>query len=131
VTASAGGRVAGLDIEPWLLAIAAQLSARHGLAAETVRADAASTGLPPGSFDLVHERMLLLNVTSPRNVVAEMTRLARPGGVVALQEPDRQRSLGHRPAASRLGPAARRGHRRLPANRSGLPYRPPHRTSAP
>jgi ubiquinone/menaquinone biosynthesis C-methylase UbiE len=83
-----GGRVAGLDIEPRLLAIAAQLSARHGLAAETVRADAASTGLPPGSFDLVHERMLLLNVTSPRDVVAEMTRLARPGGVVALQEPD-------------------------------------------
>jgi hypothetical protein len=32
--------------------------------------------------------MLLLNVTSPQDIVAEMTRLARPGGVVALQEPD-------------------------------------------
>lgn len=83
-----GGRVAGLDIEPRLLAVAGQLSARHGLAAETVRADAASTGLPTGSFDLVHERMLLLNVTSPHDVVAEMTRIARPGGTVALQEPD-------------------------------------------
>jgi hypothetical protein len=31
--------------------------------------------------------MLLLNVTNP-DVVTEMTRLARPGGVVALQEPD-------------------------------------------
>jgi hypothetical protein len=30
--------------------------------------------------------MLLLNVTNP-DVVTEMTRLARPGGVVALQEP--------------------------------------------
>jgi hypothetical protein len=32
--------------------------------------------------------MLLLNVTSPQDVVAEMARLARPGGIVALQEPD-------------------------------------------
>ena len=53
-----------------------------------MRADAASTGLPSGSFDLVHERMLLLNVTSPQHVVAEMARLARPGGAVAVQEPD-------------------------------------------
>ncbi len=83
-----GGRVVGLDIEPRLLAVASQLSARHGLAVQTVQADAASTGLPPDSFDLVHERMLLLNVTSPQDVVAEMTRLTRPGGIVALQEPD-------------------------------------------
>ena len=83
-----GARVVGLDIEPRLLAVAGQLSAQHGLAVETVRADAASTGLPSGSFDLVHERMLLLNVTSPQDVVGEMARLARPGGVVALQEPD-------------------------------------------
>jgi ubiquinone/menaquinone biosynthesis C-methylase UbiE len=82
------GRVVGLDVEPRLLAVASQLSARHGLAVETVRADAARTGLPPDSFDLVHERMLLLNVTSPQDVVAEMTRLARRSGIVALQEPD-------------------------------------------
>jgi SAM-dependent methyltransferase len=82
------GRVIGLDIEPRLLAVAGQLSERHGLAIETVRADAASTGMPADSFDLVHERMLLLNVTGPQDIVAEMTRLARPGGMVALQEPD-------------------------------------------
>jgi ubiquinone/menaquinone biosynthesis C-methylase UbiE len=83
-----GGRVVGLDIEPRLLAVAGQLSAQHGLAVETVSADAASTGLPSGSFDLVHERMLLLNATGPQDIVTEMTRLTRPGGVVALQEPD-------------------------------------------
>ncbi|HUK69061.1 MAG TPA: methyltransferase domain-containing protein [Streptosporangiaceae bacterium] len=112
-----GRRVAGLYIEPRLLAIAAQLSARHGFAVETVRANAASSGLPPSSFDLAHERMLLLNVTSPQNFVAEMTRLARPGGVVALQEPD-SAAWAIDPAASGLGAAASRGHRRLPANRS-------------
>ena len=83
-----GGRLVGLDIEPRLLAVAGQLSTQHGLAIETVQADAASTGLPCDSFDLVHERMLLLNVTGPQDIVAEMTRLARPGGVVAVQEPD-------------------------------------------
>jgi ubiquinone/menaquinone biosynthesis C-methylase UbiE len=82
------GRVVGLDIEPRLLAVADQLSARHGLAVKTVRADAASTGLPSGCFDLVHERMLLLNLTSPHDVITEMARLARPGGTLALQEPD-------------------------------------------
>ena len=51
-------------------------------------ADAARTGLPPDSFGLVHERMLPLNVTTPQGVAAEMARLARPGGTVALQEPD-------------------------------------------
>ena len=73
------GRVTGLDIEARLLAVADQLSAQHGLAVETVRADAASTGLPSDSFNLVHERMLLLNVTSPQDVVAENLLWPRPG----------------------------------------------------
>jgi ubiquinone/menaquinone biosynthesis C-methylase UbiE len=78
------GRVVGLDLEPRLLALAAEREPR----AETVRADATATGLPSASFDLVHERALLLNLTDPAPAVAEMVRLARPGGVVVLQEPD-------------------------------------------
>jgi SAM-dependent methyltransferase len=76
------GRVVGLDLEPALLAHAAALDV------ETVRADAAATGLPDAAFDLVHARTLLINVTDPAAVVAELVRLARPGGIVALQEPD-------------------------------------------
>ena len=82
-----GNRAVGLDIDPWLLAAARQLAAQHRLAAETVQADAPRTGLPAGSFDLVHERTLLLNLTNPEDVVTA-ARLARPGGVAALQEPD-------------------------------------------
>ena len=82
-----------------------QLSAQHGLAIETARADAASTGLPSGSFDLVHERMLLLNVTGPQDVVAEMTRLTRPGGVVVLQEPDSAAWAADPPLPAPLGAA--------------------------
>jgi ubiquinone/menaquinone biosynthesis C-methylase UbiE len=78
------GRVVGLDLEARMLALAAERVA--GI--ETVQADATDTGLPADSFDLVHERTLLLNLTDPSAAVAEMVRLARPGGVVALQEPD-------------------------------------------
>lgn len=39
-------------------------------------------------FDLVHARTLLLNVTNPAEIVAEMLRITRPGGVVASEEPD-------------------------------------------
>lgn len=31
---------------------------------------------------------MLLNVGNPQDIVAEMVRIARPGGVVAVQEPD-------------------------------------------
>lgn len=84
----ARARVVGLDLEPRLLALAAELAAQRGIEIETVHADAAATGLPPGSFDLVHARTLLINVTNPETIVAELARLARPGGTVALQEPD-------------------------------------------
>jgi len=80
------GRVVGLELEPRLLAVAAELGSDHDV--ELIRADATGTGLPTGSFDLVHERALLLNLTDPAAAVAEMIRLARPGGAVALQEPD-------------------------------------------
>jgi ubiquinone/menaquinone biosynthesis C-methylase UbiE len=84
----ASGRVVGLDLEPRLLAVASERAVELGLTIETVEANATATGLPSESFDFVHERTLLLNLTEPEAAVAEMVRLARPGGVVAMQEPD-------------------------------------------
>lgn len=78
------GRVVGLDLEPRML----ELAASHGPEIEKVAADASATGLPTGSFDLVHARTLLINVTNPETILAELARIARPGGAVALQEPD-------------------------------------------
>jgi SAM-dependent methyltransferase len=60
-------------------------------------ADARSTGLPPGSFDLVHARTLLVNLPEPAVVAAEMVRLARPGGWVASMEPDTEHALCYPP----------------------------------
>jgi ubiquinone/menaquinone biosynthesis C-methylase UbiE len=82
------GRVVGLDLEQRLLALAVELAAERGVEIVTVERDAAATGLPTGSFDLVHARTLLINLTNPETILAELVLLARPGGVVALQEPD-------------------------------------------
>ncbi|MBV9335722.1 MAG: methyltransferase domain-containing protein, partial [Solirubrobacterales bacterium] len=65
-----------------------ELAEKRGLAVEFIQADATATGLPDRSFDLVHARTLLLNVQNPQQIVAEMVRIAKPGGVVAVQEPD-------------------------------------------
>lgn len=91
---SPGGRVVGLDADPVHVAMARQLAAARRLSdVEIVAADARHTGLPPGSFDLVHARTLLVNVPEPAEVVAEMVRLARPGGWIASLEPDAEYGL--------------------------------------
>jgi SAM-dependent methyltransferase len=87
----ADGRVVGLDYEPASVAQAREFAAEHGLANVEVRQeDADHTSLASASFDLVHARTLLINVPDPAAVVAEMARLTRPGGWVALLEPDAQ-----------------------------------------
>jgi ubiquinone/menaquinone biosynthesis C-methylase UbiE len=82
------GHVVGLDRQARIIAEGRKLAEQSGLAVEFVEADATATELPAASFDLVHARTLLLNVDNPEQVVAEMVRLVRPDGVVALQEPD-------------------------------------------
>ncbi len=71
-----------------MLEFGRQLAQQRGLTVEFVEADATATGLPDRAFDLVHARTLLLNVENPEQVLAEMIRIAMPGGVVALQELD-------------------------------------------
>ena len=51
---------------------------------EVVQGDAHRTGFPSAAYDLVHARTLLINVPDPAAVVAEMVRLTRPGGWVAV-----------------------------------------------
>lgn len=82
------GRVVGIDREPRMIETARQVVAERGLAVDLIQDDATRLSLPSESFDLAHERNVLLNVTEPQDVVTEMVRVARHGGVVALQESD-------------------------------------------
>lgn len=100
-----GGHVVGLDADPAHIAMAREFAARQGLGVvQIVSADARRTGLPSGSFDLVHARTLLVTVPDVAEVLAEMVRLARPGGWVASLEPDLEWTLCHpeHPAYSRM-----------------------------
>lgn len=83
------GSVVGLDRERRVLELAAPSLAGQCLCnVELVPGEATATGLPGASFDLVHERLMLVDVGRPEDVVAEMVRLTRPGGWVALQDMD-------------------------------------------
>jgi SAM-dependent methyltransferase len=102
---SPGGRVVGLDADPAHTAMAADFAAERRLSGvEIMTADAMSTGLPSGSFDLVHARTLFINLPEPAGLAAEMARLARPGGWVAAMEPDTEHALCYplHPAFGRL-----------------------------
>jgi ubiquinone/menaquinone biosynthesis C-methylase UbiE len=93
-----GGRVVGLDADPAHVAMASRFVASRGLSdVEVVCGDARHTGLEAGSFDLVHERMLLVTVPQPADVLREMLRLARPGGWVAGLEPDTEAAICYPP----------------------------------
>jgi SAM-dependent methyltransferase len=103
---SPGGRVVGLDADPVHVTMARQFADDHGLRdVEIVAADARRTGLPSGSFDLVHGRTLLVTLPEPAEVVAEMVRLAKPGGWVVSVEPDTEYALCYpaHPAFERIG----------------------------
>jgi SAM-dependent methyltransferase len=93
-----GGRVTGLDADLAHTTLARQHASERGLAnVEVVTADARHTGLPPDSYDLVHARTVLVTIPEPEQVLAEMVRLARPGGWVASQEPDIENAFCYPP----------------------------------
>jgi SAM-dependent methyltransferase len=83
------GQVVGVEFEPRFVEMAKRLAAVRKLNNVTVLGgDATGTGLPGNSFHLAHARLLLIVVPSPERVVAEMARLVRPGGAVAVEEVD-------------------------------------------
>lgn len=83
------GEVLGLERERRFAEMARAEVARLGLGNVTVvEGDALSSGLDRESFDLVHERLVMVNVPERRDLLAEMVSLATPGGVVALEDID-------------------------------------------
>ena len=79
------GSVVGLELDPAFVAIGRADAPQN---VTFVEGDAYRTGLDAGAFDLVHVRFLACTAGDPERLVAEAVRLARPGGVVALQEAD-------------------------------------------
>jgi SAM-dependent methyltransferase len=64
----------------------AQARAHHGV--RFIQGDAHRLPLPDAAFDLVYARYVLEHVHDPMQVLAEMRRVLRPGGAVAVLEND-------------------------------------------
>lgn len=90
----AEARITGVDREPaWVLeatrrADGAGLGDRFRYEEGTAEALA----FPDGSFDLVSCQTLLIHTVSPRAVIGEMLRVAKPGGLVIAAEPNSRAS---------------------------------------
>lgn len=81
----AAGRVLGVDVAGPLLELARARAAREGLAnIEFRQGDAICTGLPEGGFDAVICVFGVFFAPDMPAFVAEMWRLVRPGGVLAI-----------------------------------------------
>jgi ubiquinone/menaquinone biosynthesis C-methylase UbiE len=84
-----GGSVVGLEREQRFVTMARSEIARRGLNnVEIVQGDALNTGLPKAEFDLVHERLVMINVPTREVLLREMISLLRPGGIIALEDVD-------------------------------------------
>jgi SAM-dependent methyltransferase len=95
------GKVVGIEQSESTVRLARQFIARQKLRnVEVLHGDAKATGLPRASFNLVHARLVLVNVPEPQRVVEEMIALARPGAVVASHEADWGMSLCHPPSSA-------------------------------
>jgi SAM-dependent methyltransferase len=106
------GHVVGIDASAAQLAQARQRLASAGTSARFVEASATDTGLPPGSFDLVYCRFLLLHLPEPERALGEMRSLLKPGGTLVCEDGDLTSSGSEPPSAlaafadlwGRLGP---------------------------
>src|SRR6516164_9405439 len=79
------GRVVGIDISAPMLELARVRADREGLGHVSFRVgDATHTGLPDGDFDAVVCVFGVFFAPDMAAFVAEMQRLARPGGVLAV-----------------------------------------------
>jgi ubiquinone/menaquinone biosynthesis C-methylase UbiE len=79
------GRVVGLDMNARFLDHARKSAPAN---VEFINGDAYHASLPERGFDLVHMRFVASTAGGPELLIREAMRLTRPGGFVALQDPD-------------------------------------------
>ena len=83
------GEIVGVERETRLLNMAREIAAKRDLKnVQVLQGDVTTIGLPRASFDLVHERLVLMVNPHIESILAEMIALTKPGGVVAVQDFD-------------------------------------------
>ena len=84
----APGRVVGLDAAAGALEAARATLRERGLSeqVELARGDVMALPFEDGSFDIVHAHQVLQHLADPVGALAEMRRVTRPGGIVAVRD---------------------------------------------
>ena len=92
------GRVVGIDREPVVIDEALAASEGRG---EFRTGDVYALEFDSGSFDVVHAHQVLQHLADPVAALAEMRRVLRPDGLLAVRDSDYGAFVWH-PAESRL-----------------------------
>lgn len=79
-----GATVTGADLTPRMLELAGARAAREGVDLELVEADLEDLPFPDGAFDVVISAFGIIFAPRPAVAVAELARVLRPGGRLAL-----------------------------------------------
>ena len=110
--ARAGADVAASDLSPVLVERARERARSHGLVVEWDVADVEALPYGDESFDCVTSNFGVIHADDPRRAVAELERVLRPGGTLALTAWTASGMMGRvlRLAAERSG-SAREGAR--------------------
>jgi SAM-dependent methyltransferase len=83
------GRVTAIDRDPIQIAHAARLAeGREQTNLRFIAANVYELPFPAATFDLVFSHALFEHLSNPRHALAEIRRVLRPGGLVALCSPD-------------------------------------------
>ncbi len=107
------GSVTGVDANGEQLDQARILCSRAGLNNTSfIEVDAAATGLPRSSFDLVYCRFLLLHLADPAACLREMHAVLKTGGLIVVEDGDLASATSQPPTVldafallfTRLGP---------------------------
>jgi SAM-dependent methyltransferase len=92
--AQAGAEVIGLDLTPRLLAIARERAADAGVSVDWVEGDAEELPFEDGSFDAVISVFGAMFAPDQRKAAAELARVLKPGGRLAVAAWTPQGSMG-------------------------------------
>ena len=92
--AACAGRLVGVDPAPGMLDAFRRLAAGRGIQVETVEAYAESVPLPGHQFDLVVSRLAPHHFNDVDRAVAELVRLTKIGGRVAIIDLEGHENVG-------------------------------------
>jgi SAM-dependent methyltransferase len=82
------GSVTGIDISDNFIGDARRRAAAAGLTIDFAEGDAQRLTFPDDSFDITRAERVLIYLDDPDAALAEIIRVTRPGGSIAIIEPD-------------------------------------------